>query len=375
MQSKCRLLLFISSIHPMEIVKKKSRSAKRLSYECAGQITIGNEMDEARLTNISASGIQFETPNRIVLNTKVQLLWTDPTLGILNPHLFVVRELHKPERERFKYIYGAQYHNLPSELKTNLIKLLRRLRDNEQRETLEKIQDASPKYLLEVVGEGLSFVTKFLNESAALLPILAKAFESMAEYERNAFELDNDIAKLIQKISAQTFQCKVLTSMVPIIYNYQDFKANYFMTVTAILQKIRETENARVLGVFQNFPGSDQQRKALLRRVEESKNRLFYAKQDLLQAVLETFESIDGKNPDHKVTLKVITSELEETLEVTNSSGFNFFLWKTVKGGGGSKERTDVIIDNRPPPGSLMSNPVLVLVFLILTFIFALILF
>ena len=69
----------------MEIVKKKSRSAKRLIYECAGQITIGNEMDEARLTNISASGIQFETPNRIHLNTKVQLLWTDPTLGILNP--------------------------------------------------------------------------------------------------------------------------------------------------------------------------------------------------------------------------------------------------------------------------------------------------
>ncbi len=359
----------------MEIVKKKSRSAKRLIYECAGQITIGNEMDEARLTNISASGIQFETPNRIHLNTKVQLLWTDPTLGILNPNLFVVRELHKPERERFQYIYGAQYHNLPSELKTNLINLLKRLREKEQKEALEKIQDASPKYLLEVVGEGLSFVTKFLNDSASLLPILAKAFESMAEYERNAYELDNDIAKLIQKISAQAFQCKVLTSMVPIIYNYQDFKARYFMTVTAILQKIRETENVRVLDVFQNFPGSDQQRKALLRRVEESKNRLFYAKQDLLQAVLETFESIDGKNPDHKATLKVITSELEETLEVTNGSGFNFVLWKTVKGGGGSTEHTDVIIDNRPPPGSLMSNPALVLVFLLLTFIFALVLF
>lgn len=358
----------------MGIPKKKPRSAKRFTYKAIGQVTLGNEMDEAQLTNISASGIQFETHNSIRLNTKVQLLWKDNDLGMLGPNMFVIREIHRPEREQFRYIYGAQYHNLDSDLKEKLIQLLKKLKKMEILDALDKAQDASPEYLLQTIESGLDFLKKYLQDPQVQFPVLAKAGESLAEYEKNAFQLNNEIAAHIQKYSCQTFQCRALTYLAPIILKFPDFKSRYLKTITSVLKNNRETENVRILLLFQNFQGLDQQKKELLKRIEESKNRTFYAKQDLLQIVYETFEVSNNQPLEQNESLKVITSEYEETLEVTNRSGFDLSNWVSVKKNTPPKILVDeFIIDNRPPPdSSSMSNSILILISLSLILVLVL---
>jgi len=354
-----------------EIAKKKPRSAKRFIYEQTAQLSSGNELSEARVTNISASGIQFEVHEQIKLKSKIKLLWKDPNLGILSPTMIVVRDMIKPERSEFKYIYGAQYHNLESELKDKLVQLLKRLNAMESAATLEKIQETSLEYLLQTTEDGFNFLRQFLIEAQTRLPAVVKSVEALAEYERNSFQFDHGVAQYIQKISSLTFQCKLLTFLAPLLAETPNLKSRYFKNVTSVAEQTKQAENFRVLQLFEKFIGSDHQKKDLLRKVEESKNRMFYAKQDLVQIVYELYESIDGQNPEHQASLKVITSEFEKTLEVTGSRGFDLSNWKNTKKNMLPKILVDeVIIDNRPVPGSL-SSATLFIIFVTATLVLA----
>lgn len=338
---------------------------------------MGNEIDEAHLTNISASGIQFETQLQLQLNIQIRLLWNDEELGILSATLFLVREVVKPERKQFKHIYGAQYHNLQAEQKEKLIQLLKKLKIKEQQETLDKIQEASPEYLLEVASNGLIFLKKFLSGEQVKLPALVKALEHLADYEKIAFYSNNEIDNLIQRFSAHTFQCHVFTSLVPIIVKRIELKKTYLQSVTTLIDMMKniEKESEQIVGRIRSFQGLDHSQDGSLQCIDESKNRLFYAKQDLLQIVYETFESRDGNVPEFETSLKVITAEYENSLEITKSSVFDLSSWGIIKKGKLPKVLVDeMIIDNRPIPGSFtVTNATFIVIFIGLVAIIAII--
>lgn len=349
--------------------RKPPRSARRYFYECLGQLSLGNELDDTRLTNISASGIQFETANRIQLNVQINLLWNDPALGMLSSSMFVVREVHRPEREKYQFIYGAQYHNLDPDIKTKLVLVLKRLKDQETLEALEKVQEASPDHVLEVAKNGRKYLKKLLSGEETLLPAFAKALEHLADYEKKSFQKNDEISGTIQDLCTQTFQCEVLSSIIPIISKHPELKLKYFHTVTSVVQKIRETmdNNKDLIHEMEKLEESDPSDK-LIEAVQESKNRIFYSQQKLLQLVYDSFHSVDGKNPELQASLKIITSEYEHTLEVTNSSGFDLATWGIMKKEDLPKVMgEEVIVDNRPIPGQTSSTITQTLLFIALT--------
>lgn len=354
----------------MTDLKKPPRSARRYTYECIGQLTLGNELDDARLTNISASGIQFELENRIKLNEQVNILWNDPTLGMLSLSMFVVREVHRPERGKFQYIYGAQYHNLDSEIKSKLILLLKRLREQEAADALEKIQEASPDRLLEVARNAHKHLKKLLLGEETLLPALGKALEHLADYEKKSFNIHDEHASVIQDLSTQTFQCEVLSSLVPIVVKHPELKLKYFEAVTLVVRAIRKTTEHHKTQSDKlaklDVPVNQDENQS--KQVSESNNRIFYSQQKLLQLVYDTFERTDGKNPEFQPSLKIITAEYEHTLEVTNSSGFDLSSWDIVKKENLPKVLEDeIIIDNRPRPRPTSSTLTQSLIFIALT--------
>jgi hypothetical protein len=320
---------------------KKPRSAKRFKFSQTAQFSQGNELGEAQITNISASGIQFETQFPIKLNSKIKLLWTDEKNGIIGPTMFVVREIRKPEQKVFQYVYGAQYHQLEEDLKPKLIDLLRTLREKESQEAFEKMQEASPEYLMDIVEQGTLFLKVSLHEKAPPLPALLKAMEFLAIYEKKSFETDTETTKTIQRFATATFQCRVLAFLAPIIQRQPDLRKRYLGCVTNVITFIRETDK--------NFLPTAI--KAVANKlISESQNRTFYAKQELLQIACETFETYNPSE-DIQNELKVITSEYEESLEITKGSSFDSEAQDSIKKDLLRKASQDeIIIDNRPRP-------------------------
>ena len=338
----------------MNPAKKKPRSSRRYAYSCQAQATVGNELDEAKITNISASGIQFETQNPIRLKAQIKLLWNDPTFGIMSANMYVVREVVDAERAEFKYIYGAQYAKLDQELKNRLIQLLKTQHEKEAQDALEKIQEASPEYLLDVANQAEKYLLQFLTKEQATLPAVLKAINSLAEYEMKSFLKSNDYSNLIQKFSALTFQYHLLIYLVAVVLERQDDQRKYLQIVAGAVKKFGEIENQVdiVSAKIKKLEGPDKQKEGLVGRIFESMNRSFYAKQDLIQIVREAFDS-EALVTEYSDSLQSITEEYEHSLEISKRSFFDISGWDAMKKIYRLNDY-EVIIDNRPPPGTIM---------------------
>lgn len=351
--------------------KIQPRSAKRFPYTCNGQISFGNELGDARLTNLSASGIQFETKIQLSLEAQVKLLWTDETLGMISSTMYIVRELHKPNAE-FRYLYGARFYKLERETKDKLLQILRRLRNEEASQTIEKVQQATPEYLLEIATQPSPFMKDFISGAKKPPSIISQMIAEWVDYEKKSFQLENEVNRIIQNYSISTFQCKILENLAPLLVDHRELKSNYYKIITSVLNLTQQMDQnvSEPHTLVEKMDLNDSDKKNAIKNVAESKKRNRYAKQDMLRKVRKHLAA-DSEDLDFVEAFEVVVTEYTKMMDTIKQNTLASVLTKqrtlTSNPYISQKDRLnqttaiEYILDQDPPPSYIKKTVILLL--------------
>ena len=354
----------------------KARSPRRYVYVCEAQISIGNDLDEARLTNISGSGIQFETKNKLSLNAPIELLWTDLELGIISSTMYTTREGYKADEE-FPHLYGAQFHKLTAETKEKLVSILQRLRNEQMTLVLGIVPEASPGYLLKVATQPANYLKKLILSTEPLSPVIAKVIDGFMDYEKKSFDSDSDIDQFIRRCCIYTFQCRMIESLASIMASDRASKITYYKIISFLIKSIRQMgrDVEKIRTSIENLYLDDSEKMRLVGNIEESMKRNFYAEQDMFRNVRK-YLADDAKDPLYVDTFKMISVEYAKMLEkltertltsvLTKQRSFSPNPYVTQKERLHRTTDGEHIIDDRPPPGYTKKTVILLSLVIVL---------
>lgn len=280
---------------------KKKPAAKRYLYDCTAKCSIGEQTLEVQLLNISVSGIQFASRIKIEASTSIQLQWTDPRFGEFAPTLVIKREVYKPENTEFQYYYGSQYYNLDDITRRSLISLLKNRSQEEKNALKRQVEKISPTYLFQIIDEGRGFLTRVLRTKENI-PHFENILNLIVDYEKEAFTVSDEISRYIQKLTTHHFHCHLLSMLSPIVAEHSEWKLPFFQRVNAEIQKMSATESDVDIVIRklleQTGDVEDDYNKKIQLRINESSNRLFYEKQEMLRCVMETFPNIENEGQE-----------------------------------------------------------------------------
>lgn len=298
---------------------KKKRASKRYPYQRAGRSEIDGSGHEIHLLNISTTGIQFAARNRIETKQPICIKWSDSKFGTFDPTFLIVREIHQPDNKEYSYFYGAQYCTLSNEMKEKLLQLLKSFKEEASNEIMAGDEQITPSYLFKVIEEGPSFLQQLIykkSESHYFRPMLV----DMPEYEKKAFETQDENSKWIERLATHHFHCNILISLVPVIVQSVEQIALFLNIVHGEIQKINHTENQveEALKKMLATDLSNEDKKILQIHFNESSNRLFYSKQSLLQSIVQTFgEHVFDET--EKGTFEKLNQAYEAMISITAS--------------------------------------------------------
>lgn len=282
------------------------RTAKRYPYQITGQCMVGEKIFSVQLINISASGVQFVSMDDIPDNQPISLAWSDPKLELFNTTLAVVRKIN----QEGKFYYGSRYYNLTPETKDKLIKLLKNIKEQQKQAIKRDVDRVTPEYLLDVIKGGREFLKEIFSRDHSEL-LLGTVYSTIKDYEKISFESSDKESNYIQEITINTFHCKLLGLMLPMILERPEFKIPFLEQITRSLEVILETENRQdaVLAASAD--------KSLRPLIIESSNRLFFEKQMLLQATIETLGMFELEG-DAASLFDQVKNEYDRVLALTN---------------------------------------------------------
>jgi hypothetical protein len=290
---------------------KKKRASKRYSYQRAGKTEVAGEACEAKILNISTTGLQFSSKIRIETKNPICIKWSDSKFGIFDPTFLIVREIYQPESKEFCYIYGAQYCGLSDEIKKKLLELLKSFKEEASNEISAGDEKITPKYLFNVIEQGAPFLKQQIVQK-----ISSNYFRSLLadvpDYEKKSFETENENSTWIQKLATHHFHCNILISLIPVVVDSIDQISPLLNAADREMNNITQTENEveKQLKKISENQLEDEAKMTLQKRFNESSNRLFYSKQSLLQKISQTFS-------DHvfDVSQKKVYEKLNQTYE------------------------------------------------------------
>jgi hypothetical protein len=154
------------------------RATKRFALQGPGTCLVHtNESIQIELIDISATGIQFSSKNSIMHDEKpVWLTWTDEQLGNLKVGVMVVRKSEVLDHNESKFSYGSQYCNLNEQGKTQLVALLKRLKEKQKQNLSREAETITPKFIFDVISKGKGFLKEsFITPSTQLKSIIGES--------------------------------------------------------------------------------------------------------------------------------------------------------------------------------------------------------
>lgn len=337
-----------------------SRTLKRYPYIRDALLSLGNENHNVRIINISASGLNFEANVLLQLEAEIKLAWNDPTFGTITPTMYVVRRMERPKGE-FQYMFGAQFFNLDPLAKEKLVKALRDLRSQENADALQKTNEATPQYLLEVVEHISKYIEGWISGSITPPQIISTILGTIAEHEKKSFRVDGVVNRSFQNLVKNVVQCKIIENLTPAIVNNQDLKSHYYKNVDNLLKIIDETNQGipkTRVAVNQTFL-LDTERNIVMHNLEETVKRAYYAKHDMLQKIFKYLGS-DTDNLQYFESFPAITVEYEKMRNTSKPKPLSTVLTKQISIGPNPyvakrnnlqpSTSIEYIIDDRTPP-------------------------
>lgn len=301
---------------------KQKPAAKRYSYDRNAQCYVDREILDVKLLNISVSGIQFASPTKIETQNPIELKWDDEEVGKLRLSLLIKREVHMPDNVEFQYYYGSQYCNLEDEAKKSLVNLLKNCSQQEKFSVRQEVEKITPTYLFQVIDEGSDFLNKALRNRRAV-PHFENILNHIVDYEKEAFASSDRISRYIQKLTTHHFHCHLMSMLSPIVAEHSEWMHPFFLRVNGEIQNISETENEGdgvTKRLSEQGEGDAEINKNMQRKINESSNRLFYAKQSMLQTIIENFPNIKNETPELQKEFASIAQINEKMIDVTSGA-------------------------------------------------------
>ena len=324
---------------------KKKRAGKRYVYSRAAQCEVDGQILEVQMLNISASGIQFAARTKIETTNAIKVRWVDTQYGKFDPTLVIKRELHKPEYKEFQYYYGSQYYNLSNEAKHLLLQLLKNFKLEEKQLQKQQAEKITPNYLFEVIEEGTAFLRRILSGGQPE-PYFDNIVSQIVDYEKTAFMLDDEVSQCIQKLTTHNFHCNLLGLLTSVVAEKSELKPTFFEYVQVELHRIQDVENEveNVSKTVVNRPDKNEENSKTQLRLNESSNRLFYTKQNLLQSIVGTFGSLEAESPELQERFATIKEAHEKLKDLTGRS-FQQLITYDRRAAEPEKTTTDSIVD------------------------------
>lgn len=291
---------------------KKKRASKRYPYSRAAVCEFAGQMHEVQLLNISTSGIQFAAREKVDSKEAIVVRWKDANHGEFKLSFLIAREIHRPEIKEFSYYYGAQYCSLSDQSKKSLLVLLKSFKEEESREILQQVQKITPMYLMDVMDQGGVFLQSAFAGKA--LPYFNPILAEIKDYEKEAFADTSLTSKAIQRLVVHNFHCELIKVLSPIVAENVEFLPTYLEKILKAFSDIHDTEDLVESELKKLVEGKQEEttRKNLQQHLNESSNRLFYAKQGSLQVVVEAFETEAQSSDQLKPLFMGIKAEYEK---------------------------------------------------------------
>jgi acetone carboxylase gamma subunit len=191
------------------------RGAKRFEYHTTAYCEVDGSKYSIQIQNISKTGVQFYTKTPLRKNVQVRLSWQDPTLGTIESHLLVVRDVQQTNDPLYPHGYGSKFVNLKDETKKNVNRLVEITAEHE-RKVHEKLLEKTPyKTISEIITHGRAFLRDLLRGKKSL-DMVHQFVSEMKDHEKQAFEKADDLSQWTQKIITQHFHCRILLVLLSI---------------------------------------------------------------------------------------------------------------------------------------------------------------
>jgi len=300
---------------------KAKRVSKRYPYHQVAKCGTMDDFYEIHILNISTSGIQFACEKDIRSRDEIRIQWEDKTFGDFDLTFLIKRKIDADLKTEYPHHFGAQYYDLSNVMKEKLLALLRHCKEESKKVVQQDVEKVTPKYLFEVIEEGIPFLQRVL-QGEVVSSYFKNLLDEIKDYEKEAFSQDSDISLCLQKIVSHQFNCNLLIQMQSYITEKTELKSTYLYQVVIEMQRITEVDKLmdHTLAMVTNMEAKQKDKTEMYRKVNESSNRLFYAKQTLLQSIVKNFGHLDDQSPEFDHTLGKIKAELNHINELTHVS-------------------------------------------------------
>jgi|JI10StandDraft_1071094.scaffolds.fasta_scaffold255051_1 hypothetical protein len=304
-----------------EDTSKAKRVSKRYPYAHVAKCGTVDDFYEIHILNISTSGIQFACEKDVRSRDEIRIQWEDKDFGSFDLTFLIKRKIDADVKSEFPHHYGAQYYDLSNVMKEKLLALLRHCRARSKKELQQTVEKITPKYLFEVIEEGVPFLQGVLS-GEKVSAYFDGLINELKDYEKEAFKQNNDVAICLQKIVTHLFNCNLLGMMMSYIAEKSELKSTFLYQVVVEMQRITEVDKLmdHTLAMVSAMETKQKEKSELYRKVNESSNRLFYSKQSLLQSIIQTFGHLNAESAEFEHTLGKINQELNRINELTNVS-------------------------------------------------------
>jgi hypothetical protein len=270
-------------IGTLENIQK--RKAKR--FICLQRASIDTQgiKDNVQIRDISETGLAFFSNTHIQNNSPIVLNWNNAEKSSFIPYIVIVRKIAQPSDGIFRNCYGTKFTNLRQETKDTIQQIVSKVQEQEMMSSRILLEKIGLKALADIIKQGRSFLHLLLKEPEAH-KYLQPFTKEIRKYERTSFENRDELSLAVQKLTMHHFHCLLLFSIIQ-----PDTKTHSTPNILQeiVLEKIGAIANYNI--ELKKIPSSP--------AVEESKNRLYYSRLDLLKNFVESFQ-FDFKTTKNK---------------------------------------------------------------------------
>lgn len=287
----------------VETVQK--RKSRRFLFLQGALIESQGVRENMEIHNISETGLSFLSNVAIQNNSPISLSWKNNSNDCLIPYVVVVRKsIQIPGKMacRYKYRYGSKFTNLRHETKKIIQNSMKDSYDQELQACKKLIETNDVDGLVDILRQGRSFL-QLLWKEPQTYQTLARFTKEIPGYEKSSFENRDEISLAIQKLTTHHFHCLILFSAVQLVHlNHSKFE----VFRSAVTEKILAISALRQ--ELKNLPDSP--------HLNESKNRLFYSRLDLLKIFVEKYKVDSNKKNLQEPAWRAILDEYNKTFQI-----------------------------------------------------------
>lgn len=290
--------------------EKPKRAASRYPYSVQAQSVHEGTVVPCQLMDISTSGIQIATDQKMDINTEISLMWEDSELGEVEGHFYVIRQFQNEQGKALHY--GLRYYQLDADSKQKVLSILNRLKNVKTKE-VEKI---SLNSIYEVMDQGKPFFIKTIKDPSSVHLFFSDPIKNFKPYEKEVFLGEsNPFKDVIAEYVVCAFYCTLLKNVVGFSLKKPKRIPDLLNRAIKLLQTIEELspKEDAAFAYIQKLPNVDELRV----QYNESTNRVFYASQAMMEKIIKGLENFPLL-PELKSKLEVIAKQYDHTIELTN---------------------------------------------------------